>query len=360
MSLFDLDRNQMTQYLAGEPKFRHAQLWDGIYRNLAFAHEQTNLPKALRAKLSEIPEMQPGLYERQTLFGDGKNTLKTLYELSDGREIESVLMRYRDRVTLCVSSQAGCAMGCVFCATGHAGFFRHLTKGEILEQVFYGARRARDLFGQRLSNIVFMGMGEPMANFENVLGAAQLMSFEFGISARHITISTVGIIPGIRKLAEQPMPVSLAVSLHAANDIKRSRLVPINSRYPIGDLMAALEFFKQHSTRRISFEWAMMADINDGPEDASELAELALTIGAHVNLIPLNPTPLWPYPGSDSQTVHAFRERLIGLGVNATIRKNRGNQIAAACGQLLTQQKERRSNVKLLARVDPPSPDRSE
>ena len=341
MSLFDLDRTKVAEHLAGEPKFRSSQIWRGIYQNLTLPQEQTNLPKALREDLSSKAEFQLGLTQREVLFADEKKTIKTLYELQDAKEIETVLMSYSDRATLCVSSQAGCAMGCVFCATGQAGFFRHLSTAEIVEQVFHGARTSRDVFNQRLSNLVFMGMGEPMANYENVIGAIQLIVFEFGISARHVTVSTVGITPGIRKLATQALPISLAVSLHAANDEKRTRLVPINARYPIGDLMESLEFFRENSNRRISFEWAMMADINDSNEDADELAELARRVGAHVNLIPLNPTPMWPYPGSQHQRVVDFKDRLVELGINATIRRNRGNQIAAACGQLITQRKEK-------------------
>ncbi len=341
MSLFDLDRTQMAAHLSNEPKFRLKQLWSGIYQNLALPTEQTNLPKALRESLGANQELQLALTQREVLFADERKTIKTLYELKDGKEIETVLMSYSDRATLCVSSQAGCAMGCVFCATGQAGFFRHLSAAEILEQVFHGARTSRDVFSQRLSNLVFMGMGEPMANYENVIAAIQLIVFEFGISARHITVSTVGITPGIRKLASQALPVSLAVSLHAANDEKRSRLVPINDRYPIDEIMDSLEFFAEHSNRRISFEWAMMADINDTDQDARELAELAKRVGAHVNLIPLNPTPLWPYPGSSETAVRNFRDNLVALGINATIRRNRGNQIAAACGQLITQRRDK-------------------
>lgn len=341
MPLFDLNRTEISEILAEQPAYRCNQLWTGIYEGLSLPSEQTNLPKSLRLQLENLADTSLGLTESKVFFTDDKRTIKTLYALSDGREIESVLMKYADRVTLCVSSQAGCAMGCVFCATGQAGYFRNLTRGEILEQVFLGARTSRDIFGSRLSNVVFMGMGEPMANFDNVIEAIQRIAFDFTISARHITLSTVGIVPGIRRLADQALPISLAVSLHAATNEKRSKLIPINKQHPIEALMESLEYFRSSSNRRISFEWALMADINDSIEDARELANLAHSISAHVNLIPLNPTPQFPFPGSSTQVVNDFRNKLIELGVNATIRKNRGNQIAAACGQLVTQSSTR-------------------
>ncbi|CAG4922535.1 MULTISPECIES: 23S rRNA (adenine(2503)-C(2))-methyltransferase RlmN [Acidithrix] len=342
MTLFDLGRSELKGLIENEPRYRFDQIWNGLYKNYSLPSELTTLPKALREHLSSLGEMSLALSEKEVLFTDDKKTIKTLYSLSDSREIESVLMAYSDRVTLCVSSQAGCAMGCVFCATGQAGFFRHLTKGEILEQIFRASRTSRDIFGGRLSNIVFMGMGEPMANYDAVIDAIGAINFEFGISARHITISTVGIAPGIRRLADSPMPISLAVSLHAANDEKRSKLVPINSRYPLGEIIEALKYYQSKQNRRISFEWAMMDGINDSPADAFELAEIARELSAHVNLIPLNPTPLWPYPGSPIEIVEGFRNRLLELDVNATIRQNRGNQIAAACGQLTTQMSPRK------------------
>jgi 23S rRNA (adenine2503-C2)-methyltransferase len=344
MPLLSLSRNDLKEILSDQPKYRIDQIWKGIYEQHLRPSEVTTLPKPLREQLGRDPRFNLAGDEVEVLQADGGKTIKTLTRFSDGREVESVLMRYDSRVTLCVSSQAGCAMGCVFCATGQAGFFRHLSSDEILEQVFLAARRAKDLYGARLSNLVFMGMGEPLANYDNVIDAIAKINFEFSIAARHITVSTVGIIPGILKLAENPMQISLAVSLHAANDELRTRLVPINARYPLDDLVASLNTYRERSNRRISFEWAMMADINDHDSDAFELAEIAKSVKAHVNLIPLNPTPLFPTPGTELDRVYEFRDILNDAGVNATVRMTRGNQIAAACGQLSTQVKVRRAS----------------
>jgi 23S rRNA (adenine2503-C2)-methyltransferase len=239
-------------------------------------------------------------------------------------------MRYRDRATVCVSSQAGCAMGCGFCATGQAGFDRHLATGEIVEQVVRAARRSP----KRVSNVVFMGMGEPFANYDRVWAAVERLHDDVGLSARHVTLSTVGVVPGIRRLAGEGLPVTLAVSLHAANDTLRDELVPLNRRYPLDVLMAACAEHRAATGRRLSFEWALMDGVNDRPSDAVELAARARPLGAHVNLIPLNPTPGWPMPGTPATGVRAFRDRLRSLGVNVTVRRTRGTEIDAACGQL--------------------------
>ena len=230
-------------------------------------------------------------------------------------------------------------MACGFCATGQAGFTRHLTAGEIVEQVVRSAREARGL-GRRVDNVVFMGMGEPLANEEATRLAVERIHDDIGISARHLTVSTVGIVPGIRKLAAWRLPVNLAVSLHAARDPLRDELVPVNRRYPIADLMAACRDYLRDRNRRITFEWALIAGTNDTDRDARELASLArgLKPSAHVNLIPLNPTPGWPTRGSSRARVHAFRDMLVEQGVNATVRRNRGTDIAAACGQLAAGQ----------------------
>jgi 23S rRNA (adenine2503-C2)-methyltransferase len=265
--------------------------------------------------------------------------VKYLWRLHDGSPIETVLMLYPDRVTVCVSSQAGCAMGCGFCATGQAGFTRQLTTGEIVEQVARAAREARAL-GRRLANVVFMGMGEPLANEPNVWAAIERIHGDLGLSARHLTVSTIGIVPGIRKLTERPLPVNLAVSLHAANDDKRSQLIPVNSRYPIASLMEACRDYLAVKGRRISFEWALIAGVNDTDADADELARLCrrFRLPAHVNLIPLNPTPGWPTVGSSPARVREFCTLLVDRGVNATVRRNRGTDIDAACGQLAAGQ----------------------
>ena len=264
---------------------------------------------------------------------DNATTVKWLFHMGDGQAVETVLMHYPGRTTVCVSSQAGCAMACGFCATGQAGFRRHLTTGEIVEQVVRAAREARAT-ERRLSNVVFMGMGEPLANYDNTWAAVERIHGDLGLSARHITISTVGVVPGIHRLATESLPVGLAVSLHAANDKLRSELVPINKRYPIASLLAACRDYMANRNRRLSFEWACIAGVNDRPSDAEELAEIAVPLGAHVNLIPLNPTPGYLVMGSTRKHVHAFAESLREKGVNATVRQTRGQSIDAACGQL--------------------------
>jgi 23S rRNA (adenine2503-C2)-methyltransferase len=226
-------------------------------------------------------------------------------------------------------------MACGFCATGQGGFERNLSVGEIIEQVIRAARRAQSgSTPRRVSNIVFMGMGEPMANYDRMIAAVRRIHGDIGISARHLTISTVGIIPGIRRLADEPLPVNLAVSLHAANDELRDELVPINRRYPLEDLYEACEDYLRVKNRRLSFEWALIADVNDRDSDARELALAARRLRAHVNLIPLNDTPGWPTTGSSPDKVRDFADELRNLGANVTIRANRGNDIDAACGQL--------------------------
>jgi 23S rRNA (adenine2503-C2)-methyltransferase len=233
-------------------------------------------------------------------------------------------------------------MACSFCATGQAGFTRQLTAGEIVEQVVRAARRARE-GGRRLGNVVFMGMGEPLANYVPVWSALRRLHADVGISARHLTVSTVGIVPGIRRMAHEGLPVNLAVSLHAANDALRDEIVPINRTYPLRVLMDACDDYVRVTRRRLSFEWALIDGVNDRPSDARELAELARSLTAHVNLIPLNPTPGYAVRGTPPQRVAEFRSRLTQAGVNATVRRNRGTSIDAACGQLAAAQARVRS-----------------
>jgi 23S rRNA (adenine2503-C2)-methyltransferase len=334
---FDHDRDGLGALLDGEPRYRVDQVWQGLYEQLADPGELTTLPKALRARLAEELPMALSLAAEQS-SADG-NTVKFLWGLDGGARIETVLMLYPDRATVCVSTQAGCAMACGFCATGQAGFTRQLTTGEIVEQVVHASRRARAA-GRRASNVVFMGMGEPLANEAAVWGAVERLHGGLGLSARHLTISTVGIVPGIRTLATRPLPVNLAVSLHAANDELRDELVPINRRYPLDMLMAACDDYLRAKGRRLSFEWALIDGVNDRRSDARELAARcrSLALPAHVNLIPLNPTPGWPTRGTPPQGVREFRDRLVQLGVNTTVRQNRGTEIDAACGQLAAGQ----------------------
>lgn len=336
-SHYQPSRAELTELLDGEPRYRLDQIWQGLYQNLSTPAEMTNLPKALRATLTE--RLSPALQVVVRRVSDGGDTVKYLWELHDGKRIETVLMLYPDRVTVCVSSQVGCAMGCGFCATGQAGFGRHLTIGEIVEQVVNAAREARSM-QRRLGNVVFMGMGEPLANEAVVWASVERLHDDLGLSARKLTISTVGLVPGIRRLTDRPLPVNLAVSLHAANDGLRDELVPINKRYPLDELMGACGDYLAVKGRRLSFEWAMIDGVNDRASDAAELAKLCrrFRLPAHVNLIPLNPTPGYPTVGSPPKRVHDFRDTLERLGVNATVRRNRGTDIDAACGQLAAGQ----------------------
>jgi 23S rRNA (adenine2503-C2)-methyltransferase len=328
---YDADRDALAALLAGEPRYRVDQVWDGLHRQGRPIEELTALPAALRARLAA--ELPPALVPVAEHEGDGGATVKWLFALDGGARVETVLMHYRERSTVCVSTQAGCAMACGFCATGQAGFERNLSTGEIVEQVIVARRRAAE-DGRRLGNVVFMGMGEPLANYDRVWAAVERIHGDLGLSARHLTISTVGIVPGIRRLAGEALPVNLAVSLHAADDELRDRLVPINRRYPLDALMAACAEHQAATGRRLSFEWALIDGTNDRRSDAEALAALARPLRAHVNLIPLNPTPGWPTTGSPPARVALFRDRLAALGVNATVRRNRGTEIAAACGQL--------------------------
>jgi len=330
---YDISRDELTELLAGTPRYRVDQVWNGLYDRLGEPAGWTDLPIAMRESLAtQLPTALQPVAESVSDRGD---TVKFLWELDGGSRIEKVLMLYRDRATVCISSQAGCAMACGFCATGQSGFTRHLTVGEIVEQVVRATERARQA-ERRVSNIVFMGMGEPMANEPTVWASVERMHGDLGISARHITISTVGIVPGIRTLATRPLPVNLAVSLHAANDELRDELVPINRRYPLSTLMDACAGYLQAKGRRLSFEWALIDGVNDRDRDARLLVERSrsLPLPAHVNLIPLNPTPGYAVRGSSPRRVRDFRDLLREGGVNATIRRTRGTDIDAACGQL--------------------------
>ena len=336
---FDLTLEDLSGILVGEPAYRTRQVWRSLHLGRE-PEEMTDLPQALRARLAS--ELVPGLQPVTRSVNAEGDTTKWLWSLADGARVETVLMAYRSgRVTVCVSSQAGCAMACTFCATGQAGFTRQLTAGEIVEQVVRaavwiggGAGAPSASGGRRIRNVVFMGMGEPLANYGATWAAVERLHGDVGLSARHLTVSTVGIVPGILKLAEEHLPVNLAVSLHAANDELRDSLVPINRRYPLAAVVEACQAWIASRNRRLSFEWALIDGVNDRPSDAAELAALARPLAAHVNLIPLNPTPGYLTRGTPPAGVRAFRDRLLAAGVNATVRHNRGTDIAAACGQL--------------------------
>jgi 23S rRNA (adenine2503-C2)-methyltransferase len=329
---YDVTPAELAALLDGEPAYRARQVWEGLRRGDA-PEDLTPLPRVLRARLAAEPALAPSLREDTAVETDDGDTVKWRWALADGRLIETVLMHYAGRTTVCVSSQAGCAMACGFCATGQAGFERNLTTGEIVEQVVRAGAEARRT-GRRVSNVVFMGMGEPLANLDRVWPAIERMHGDLGLSARHLTVSTIGIVPGIRRLASLPLPVNLAVSLHAADDALRDELVPVNRRYPLEALLEACRAWVDAKGRRLSFEWALIAGVNDRAGDAARLAELAREVRAHVNLIPLNPTPGYAVRGTPAAGVRAFRDLLESLGVNATVRRNRGTDIDAACGQL--------------------------
>jgi 23S rRNA (adenine2503-C2)-methyltransferase len=314
----------------GEPAYRARQTFEGLYAQRRPLDALTNIPRALRARLAD--ELPLAFTVDTMQLADDDTTAKWLWRAADGAQIETVLMRYSARATVCVSSQAGCAMGCTFCATGQAGFERQLSAGEIVEQVL----RAQHASPQRVSNVVFMGMGEPLANTDAVLDACTRLHDDVGISARHLTVSTVGVVPGIERLTEFELPVTLAVSLHAPDDALREQLVPLNRRYPLAAVLDAARAYAERKGRRVSFEYACINGVNDLPHQADALAGRLTGFrgGAHVNLIPLNDTAGYPGHPSDGKRIAAFADRLRAAGVQATVRRNRGTTIDAACGQL--------------------------
>jgi 23S rRNA (adenine2503-C2)-methyltransferase len=326
-------RDDYAEWFAarGEPKFRVDQVWRALYPGGQDLAEVTTLGTSLRADLAAA--FPPSLTPVVEQVGERGNTFKWLLATADGKQIETVLMLSPDRATVCVSSQAGCAMACTFCATGQAGFDRHLSSDEILEQVAVAARAA----GRRISNVVFMGMGEPLANYDSTWAAVERLHGEFGISARRITVSTVGIVPGMERLAGEELPVTLAVSLHAPNDALRETMVPVNKRYPLREVIRAARVAAQAHGRRVTFEYACIEGVNDLREHAEELAELLAPLGplgTHVNLIPLNRTSGFSGQAPTPDHLRRFAAELESRGLRPTIRRNRGTDIDAACGQL--------------------------
>jgi 23S rRNA (adenine2503-C2)-methyltransferase len=338
-TVYDLTADELALRLLawGEPAFRAKQVWRQLWTRGATYEEMADVPGALRERLAaELPLGVEVLTERTA---DRGATRKALLKLGGQHVIETVLMGYADRVTVCISSQAGCAMGCTFCATGQMGLQNNLSAGEISAQAAWARREAAklpDSTPQRLTNVVFMGMGEPFANQRHVFASlAQLTDAGgFGLGARHITVSTVGIIPGILQQAELHPQVGLAVSFHAATDSLRDTLVPPNTRYPLVKLEDAIAAWRARTHRRPSIEWALIDRVNDTEEQAEALAPIARRLGAHINLIPLNPTPGYPVLGSPPERISAFVARLERLGANVTVRDTRGRSIDAACGQL--------------------------
>jgi 23S rRNA (adenine2503-C2)-methyltransferase len=339
-SAYEYTKDELAELLVGEPRYRVDQVWHGLWTTNQPVGEMTAIPKALRARLAE--QFTSSLEVANDVESDHGSTRKWVFRLADGATIETVLMNYDDRVTVCVSSQAGCAMGCTFCATGQAGYTRQLSVGEVLEQVMFAARQAEP---RRLSNVVFMGMGEPLANYNVTLEVVRRLHEHRGLSARHLTISTVGVAPAIERLAKEGLAITLAVSLHAANNVTRDELVPLNRRYPLERLHDACAFWMDQTGRRLSFEWALIDGVNDTDRAVEELAQYANSLSAHVNLIPLNPTPGYLVRGSTPQRVREFRDGLVALGVNATVRNTRGRSIDAACGQLASVTNAKRRSI---------------
>lgn len=347
VSLLEMGLDELTEFMKelGQPAYRARQIWEWIYQRYADDFEQmSNLPQSLRAQLAERATLcvVTPVFEQVSLARD---TYKILFRLHDGQTIEAVLMLYDKRRTLCISSQAGCAMGCTFCATAQGGLARNLTTGEIVAQALYFARYLAqpgalpDTEVERpssVTNIVLMGMGEPMHNYKNVWAALRRLTDPgaFGLGARNITLSTVGLVPMIDRMADEGLQIGLAVSLHAPNDTLRTQLVPVNKGYPVDELLASVERYIAKTHRRVTFEYALMNGINDSAELAHELGEKLHRLLCHVNVIPLNPIPDSKFqPSTDEDTQH-FVEILHEYGVSATVRLRRGIEINAGCGQL--------------------------
>lgn len=335
--LFDLDRSALEDLLAawGEPRTSAREVWRWLYQQGATCFDQmTTLPPALRERLAAETRLYVLSVLARQEAPDGE-TRKDLLQLEDGELVEVVLLRYRERRSACVSTQVGCACGCSFCATGQMGFVRQLSGAEIVTQVLH-LHRELVAAGGRLSNVVLMGMGEPLLNYENTLAAVHRLvdPWALGLAPRRVTLSTVGIVPGIERLADEDLPINLAVSLHAATDELRDRLVPINRRYPLDDLFVAVGHYVARTQRRVMFEWVMIDGVNDMPEQAQALVARLTGLPVHVNLIRLNPTPGCRSRPSTPAVVESFRDVLDRAHVPHTMRQRRGATIEAGCGQL--------------------------
>ena len=330
-SMFPAELETFVKEL-GEPKFRAKQLYEWIHRRHAASFdEMTNLPKQLREKLSEnasLCVLQPVTVQVSRLDG----TRKYLFRLPDGNCIESVFMRYHHGNSVCISSQAGCRMGCRFCASTIGGLSRSLTAGEMLDQIY----RITEETGERVSNVVIMGSGEPMDNYDNIVRFIRMISGEEGmnLSQRNITVSTCGIVPKMREFAEEGLQVTLALSLHAADDETRKELMPIANRYTIKEALDACAYYFEKTGRRVSYEYSLVAGVNDTPEEADRLIRLLRHRNGHVNLIPVNPVTERNYRESAPAAVQRFKNQLEKNGINVTIRREMGRDIDGACGQL--------------------------
>lgn len=341
-NFYDLSFEQLKHIVVtefNEPMFRVTQLWHGVYKNLWNDYDQfSNIPKSLRDQIFlkyEFNSLQP----INTLFSNDKETIKYLFQLHDGKAIETVLMKYNHRNTLCISTQVGCAMGCVFCATGQMGFTRNLSSGEIIEQVLFFARELSKV-GEKVTNIVLMGMGEPFHNYDASMTSVDRLNDPngFGLGARRFTISTVGLVPMIKRFADENRQVNLAVSLHAVNDDERSSIMPVNKKYSVNELIDACKYYVDKTNRRITFEWALIAGKNDSDQTAEELSKLLKGLLCHVNAIPLNPTDQTSLLPSDKSQTLRFQKILEKNGIPCTIRLRRGIDIQAGCGQLAINQ----------------------
>ena len=329
-TIVSVDLNLLTTKLdeLGEPRYRAGQVWRWAARGAGGFDDMSDLPLSLRETLGDAVPFSSLTVEREAHAADG--TIKALFATADGRPVEAVLMRYRDgRRSVCLSSQSGCPLTCTFCATGQMKFGRNLTASEILDQALHFRRLEG---GQGPDHAVFMGMGEPMMNLDNVLSACERLP-DIGIGHRHTAISTIGWIPGIDRLAESPMPIRLALSLHAADDALRTELMPVNERYPLPDVIAACEAYYARKRRRVFVEYVMLAGVNDSHPQAVQLAEILDPRMFKVNLIPYNPTGS-AFTGSSPKAIAAFRDELERRGLAATVRLTRGRDIDAACGQL--------------------------
>jgi len=349
-AISEIDPTSLAAWLdaRGEPAYRAGQVLAGAHRSeVASFEDLTDVPRPLREALAGAFRFS-SIADSHVIGADGGMTAKAVHELDDGQRIESVLMRYparggaSERTTICISSQAGCAVACPFCATGQAGFGRQLTPGEIVDQVLHWHRPPWTALGEDGPghyNIVFMGMGEPLNNADRVFEAVRLLNdpARLGIGARHITVSTSGVVPGMDRMVDELPQVNLAISLHASTDALRDELVPINRKWPVEEVLAAGRRFAARTGRRVSLEYVMIDGVNDSDEQASGLADLAHGWRSHVNLIPLNPTPGSRWSGTPAAGIERFVGILRGGGVTVTVRDTRGREIEAACGQLHAQ-----------------------
>ena len=343
--IYDLSFIELSDILQSwdEPKYRAQQVWSGIYNQMWENPTQfTNIPVKLKEQLQNNFVFR-SLAPIKVVHSGDHETSKTLFEHPDKLYIETVLMRYERRNTLCISTQVGCSMGCVFCATGQMGFSRNLSAGEIIEQVMYFARELKGE-GGKLTNIVIMGMGEPFHNYDNTIKAIDILndSAGFNFGERRFTISTVGLVPKIRQFAAEKRQINLAISLHAADDELRTKIIPINRKYPLPELMKACRDYFNLTHRRVSFEWALIQNVNDSPEQANHLVELIHGLPCHVNLILLNPTSKYGGKASTQQRAQTFSSILARKNIPCTIRLRRGIDIQAGCGQLATRAESRK------------------